>query len=144
MERQAKFERMFHLYESPLNKGSLPFADATQHATSIQCNDDIRIWLSISVREQIADARWSGEGCLICEVAASLLTEAIKGLSTAEARCFTEEQLLEQLAIPLNESRRTCALLPLRALQGALETYPPGPKLATAVRRAAPEAVTDV
>jgi nitrogen fixation NifU-like protein len=68
----------------PRNFGPLP--DANRHAEGFNplCGDQIRLHLKLR-DGVIEDARFEGVGCAISTASASLMTEALKGRSEAEA-----------------------------------------------------------
>lgn len=68
----------------PRNFGPLP--DANRHAEGFNplCGDQIRLHLKLR-DGVIEDARFEGVGCAISTASASLMTEALKGRSEADA-----------------------------------------------------------
>ncbi|WP_324717911.1 SUF system NifU family Fe-S cluster assembly protein [Carboxydochorda subterranea] len=72
-------------YRAPRNKGSLEHADASCHLHNPLCGDDITLALAVE-GDVIRDARFVGQGCSISQASASMMTEAIKGKTVAEAR----------------------------------------------------------
>ncbi len=71
----------------PRNFG--PLADANHHAEGYNplCGDQITVHLKCR-DGLIEDARFEGHGCAISTASASLMTEALKGRSEAEARAL--------------------------------------------------------
>jgi nitrogen fixation NifU-like protein len=65
----------------------------------------------------IEDVRFHGRGCAISQVAASLLTERLKGLSLEEAKKIAKEDVLGELGIQISPARIKCALLSLKVLK---------------------------
>ncbi len=74
-------------YRSPRNCGALD--DATSHADGHNplCGDRVRVQLRVSAGT-IEAARFEGAGCAISTASASLMTEAVKGKTVAEARAI--------------------------------------------------------
>lgn len=70
---------------NPRNFGELP--DATAHAAGSNplCGDELTVWLRVDESDRIADASFVGEGCAISKASASLMTQAVKGRTRAEA-----------------------------------------------------------
>jgi nitrogen fixation NifU-like protein len=68
----------------PRNYG--PLADATREALGHNplCGDRLKVFLKLS-GDHIEDVRFEGSGCAISKASASLMTEAVKGRTTAEA-----------------------------------------------------------
>jgi nitrogen fixation protein NifU and related proteins len=124
----------------PRNFGQLQNATVSAQGENPSCGDEVNIELKIS-GDQIEDARFGGEGCAICMASASLMTQAIKRRPCECARSlFTEFQnLLEGGEAAATDFKRlgdlaalagvrdfpqrvSCAMLPWRALQQALQT----------------------
>ncbi|GAA5345339.1 nitrogen fixation NifU-like protein [Planifilum fimeticola] len=71
-------------YQRPRNRGRLEDDAVTIDMNNPTCGD--RISLQLQVEDgKIKDAKFLGEGCSISQASASMMTEAIKGLSIEEA-----------------------------------------------------------
>ena len=118
--------------------------DATHQADGYNplCGDQISLQLKVGTEqgtEQVADVAFQGHGCAISRASASLLTQAVKGASPADAmaifdefhRMLTEpdaqvdydllgdlEMLGGVIAYP---TRIKCAILPWHTLKAALD-----------------------
>ena len=68
----------------PRNFGPLDPADASVEGFNPMCGDRLTLRLRIS-DDAISDIRFEGQGCAISTASASLMTEAVKGKSRAEA-----------------------------------------------------------
>lgn len=66
--------------------------DATHHADGFNplCGDEISLQLRVD-EETVGDVGFQGHGCAISRASASLLTQAVKGGSTADAMAMFEE-----------------------------------------------------
>lgn len=73
----------------PRNFGSLP--QATHHADGFNplCGDRLTVYLKMD-NGIIRDAGFEGKGCAISTASASLMTDALKGKTTAEAEALSE------------------------------------------------------
>jgi nitrogen fixation NifU-like protein len=73
---------------APRNFGRLE--DATHRAEGINslCGDKLELMLAIRPDGRIAKAQFVGAGCAISLASASILTEMVTGLSTAEAQAM--------------------------------------------------------
>jgi nitrogen fixation NifU-like protein len=111
--------------------------DATNHAEGRNplCGDQFEIWLKVE-GDVISDVAFLGQGCAISKASASMMTQAIKGKTVAEARALFEqfhnvvtgvaqEKLPSKLevfrgvaAFPI---RVKCATLSWHAMKSALE-----------------------
>lgn len=123
MSHERNKEKLFQLYENPLNWGLLDKADLAHEDDNVLCGDFIHIGLQLDDDHRISDVKWSGYGCAICCAAASRLTESIKGMSLKKAAAFPSEVLLTSLGISFNRARRQCALLPLKVLKSGIRRY---------------------
>ena len=71
-------------YQRPRNRGRIEDNAVTIDMNNPTCGD--RISLQLRVEDgKIKDAKFLGEGCSISQASASMMTEAIKGLSIEEA-----------------------------------------------------------
>lgn len=114
--------------------------DATNHAEGRNplCGDQFDIWLRLD-GDVIAEVAFLGQGCAISKASASMMTQAIKGKTVAEAKELFQKfhdvvaggagpaSLPSKLevfrgvrAFPI---RVKCATLSWHAMKQALETY---------------------
>jgi nitrogen fixation protein NifU and related proteins len=127
----------------PRNKRAIADPSHFAHGNNPLCGDKVTIYLKLE-GERIADVSFEGRGCAISTAAASLMTEILKGKTTAEAdalfRAFhgkvtsgeapmppegLEDELdrLEPLTgVKAYPVRVKCATLPWRALEAALKS----------------------
>lgn len=75
--------------KSPRNFGPLDGASCSAQGHNPLCGDQVTVHLELD-GEQIADLRFEGSGCAISKASASLMTEALKGKSLAEANTLFE------------------------------------------------------
>lgn len=76
-------------YKSPRNRGRLADPDVATRGHNPLCGDDVEISLDL-VDDVVSDIRFQGKGCSISQASASMLTEAVKGKTTAQARDLIE------------------------------------------------------
>lgn len=110
----------------PRNFG--PLAGANRHAEGFNplCGD--RLTLHLSVQDGVVlDARFEGSGCAISTASASLMTEALKGKTEAEAEAMFDA-FHDMLTGP--ESAESAPLGKLEVLAGVRE-FPTRVKCAT-------------
>lgn len=113
-------EHILELYKSPSNFGTLsePSHQATEH-NSI-CGDEVTV--QIKVRNgKVHDIKFSGSGCVVSVVSASLLTDKIKGMKVDDIHKLNMEDVLKLLKMKLSPARIKCALLSLEAVKKALK-----------------------
>ncbi|MFX3616889.1 MAG: Fe-S cluster assembly sulfur transfer protein SufU [Sporolactobacillus sp.] len=71
-------------YKSPRNRGSLDDTDSiTVSMNNPSCGDKIHVSLKIE-DGKIADVKYTGSGCAISQSSASMMTEAVKGLTVEQ------------------------------------------------------------
>jgi nitrogen fixation NifU-like protein len=71
----------------PRNYGELPGANRLAHGVNPLCGDQATIYLTIE-DDVVKDARFAGSGCSISTASASMMTEAVKGKTKAEAEAL--------------------------------------------------------
>jgi NifU-like protein len=111
----------------PQNVGDLRGADATSaEAGSFTCGAVLRLSLKVDKEtKRVAEARFKAAGCGYLIASASIITEIIRGLTTAEAATaggLLQEALLEYFGEP-PQGKRHCALVCCDALREALIGY---------------------
>lgn len=106
-----------------------PMADASRHAEGHNplCGDRLTLYLKLE-GDRIADVSFEGEGCAISIASASMLTEAVKGKSVAEAETLFDE--LHDLLTGAGDPAAAGALGRLGVLAGVRD-YPTRVKCAT-------------
>jgi nitrogen fixation protein NifU and related proteins len=110
----------------PRNFGGLEPADASVEGFNPLCGDRLTLRLRMH-DDTISDIRFEGQGCAISTASASLMTEAVKGKTRAEAMKMFERihQLLTDDAAAVTDE-----LGKLAALSGVRE-YPARVKCAS-------------
>jgi nitrogen fixation NifU-like protein len=68
----------------PRNFGPLEAADASADGVNPLCGDRLTLRLKLAA-DKIEEIRFEGQGCAISTASASLMTEAVKGKTRAEA-----------------------------------------------------------
>jgi nitrogen fixation NifU-like protein len=124
MEDSIYREQIIDLYENPLNYGQLQDADFVYEEDNPLCGDVIQIAVQLDEKQRVADVKWEGHGCAISQASASLLTEEIKGMTLAEVKAFSKDELLDLLGIQLSMTRVKCALLSLKVLKAGAYGMP--------------------
>ena len=75
---------------SPRNFGGLEAANRTAEGYNPLCGDRLSLYLSLD-GDVVTEARFEGSGCAISTASASMMTEAVKGKTVAEAEDLFEE-----------------------------------------------------
>ncbi|MBU1039208.1 iron-sulfur cluster assembly scaffold protein [Patescibacteria group bacterium] len=107
-------------YKNPHNQGDLPKATNRGSVSNPLCGDAISMAFKI-VDDQVEEVAWQGEGCVLTQATASILSESIKGQKIADLKNINQEAIVKMLGITPGPNRLECALLPLRALLKALD-----------------------
>jgi nitrogen fixation protein NifU and related proteins len=99
----------------PRNFGALEPADASVEGFNPMCGDRLTLRLRLS-DDTISDIKFEGQGCAISTASASLMTEAVKGKTRAEALALFERvhQLLTDDAASGQELGKLAALSGVR------------------------------
>ncbi len=124
----------------PRNTGRLP--PPARHTVGYNplCGDKIALSVNIDDGERIADVRFEGHGCSISTASASLMTEAVRGKTVAQATRLFE--CFHQLMTARSAPPAADDLGELRALEGVRE-YPVRIKCATLAWHALRSALAD-
>ena len=129
-------------YHKPRNRGSLKNPSVSAEMANVFCGDEVKLELAIQ-DDRVTAVRFLGQGCSISQASASMLTEAITGLSLGAVEAFLEsftgmmngsDQVdskrlgdLEALqGVRRFPARVKCAKLAWIALETALERYRKG------------------
>ena len=116
-------------YRHPHNRGTLECAEATYEDENTLCGDALRLDLAFDPpldqqatpeERRIKEVRFNGQGCVISQAAASLLTDLVAGRTAAQVKALTTDDLLDELGITLSPARLKCALLSFKVLKAAL------------------------
>jgi len=99
----------------PRNFGMLSPADASVEGYNPLCGDRLTVRLKMA-GDEIEDIRFEGQGCAISTASASLMTEAVKGKSRADALALFDRvhSLLTDDAAPSDELGKLAALSGVR------------------------------
>ena len=71
-------------YKKPRNHGRPAGADLDAEGVNPLCGDHVHVYARVE-GDRIAEVGFEGSGCAISTASASLMTEAVKGRTTAEA-----------------------------------------------------------
>jgi nitrogen fixation NifU-like protein len=76
--------------KQPRNFREMPAATCSAHGHNPLCGDQLKLFLALE-GDRIQDISFVGSGCCISKASASLLTEAIKGKTKADAQKMFEQ-----------------------------------------------------
>jgi len=89
-------EAVLDHFGNPRNAGELPGATAIVEVSNPVCGDILKLFVRVD-SGRIAEARFLCRGCTTAIACASLLTEQLRGQTSAEARAITAECLSSAL-----------------------------------------------
>lgn len=101
----------------PNNVGVLADANLQLHGDSPICGDHMRLYLRVDAGRIGAVSFSSSACCALCMASASMMTDAIKGLSIAGARSLREQFLAMVAGEDAGDSLRTQPLASLRVFE---------------------------
>ncbi|NUM25083.1 MAG: iron-sulfur cluster assembly scaffold protein [Candidatus Buchananbacteria bacterium] len=110
-------QKIMELYRRPLNYGTVAKPTKKFKGANPFCGDALEIFVVLDQDQKIKTVKWQGQGCVISQVAASVLTEMIKGKTLAAAQKIESQVLIDHLDLELSPTRRKCALLPLYTIK---------------------------
>jgi nitrogen fixation NifU-like protein len=106
---------------NPRNMGDVQEADGVGEVGAAACGDIMKI--SLKIRDgKIEDARFKTFGCGSAIASSSMATELIKGRTLAEAKNFSNQEVVDALG-GLPPVKIHCSVLAEEALKAAIEDY---------------------
>ena len=128
-------------YQRPRNRGELDEGAISVELNNPTCGDRISLQLHVQ-NDQIEEAKFLGEGCSISLASASMMTEAVKGLSVREALTLVDlfSEMMQGKEVDLDRfplediealtgvakfpARIKCATLAWKAMEKGLKGLP--------------------
>lgn len=124
---------------APRNFGTLEAPTHQARGHNPTCGDEIEVQLQVE-GDRLRDIRYRGQGCAICIASASMMSEAIKGRTIAEAEALQQRfravltgqrepesaelgKLVSLAGVRRYPARIKCALLGWHALMHALADH---------------------
>ena len=102
-------------YRNPRNKAELDEKSVEIHMANPVCGDEIRLQLRID-GDEIAEAKFVGQGCSISQAAVSMMTTLLQGRKLDEAEALAGR--FTEMMHGNEEAAKDRSLGDLRALQG--------------------------
>ena len=114
-------EQLLDHYENPRHHGTLTEPDGHFEDSSPTCGDRLHIEVKLAENSaRLAEAAFTGDGCIISQATASLLLDDAIGQSVADLEAMEPQHVLDLIGVPLTAQRVKCALLSFKVLKGAL------------------------
>ena len=105
----------------PRNVGDADEPSFTGRSASLRCGALVRFSIQVNEDHSISQARFRAAGCDVLIAAASLLTEQVHGITTAEAAAFGQEASV--LGERMETANVQCVGLACNALLDAIREY---------------------
>jgi nitrogen fixation NifU-like protein len=106
-------------FRRPRNRSPLPDANHEAEGANPLCGDRIRVQARIE-GVRIVEARFTADACALCIAAASIMTDAVRGMVLEQARSLDADWIASRLGGAPPRARTRCATLPLDTLHRAL------------------------
>lgn len=114
-------ENILDHYKHPHNKLEIKH-NSSCNEVNPTCGDEITVFLDIK-DNKITNASFTGQGCAISQSGISMLTDKVTGMNVKDVKKLTSEDVYKLLGIKISINRIKCALLSLKATQGAIKNY---------------------
>ena len=108
-------EMILDHYRRPRNKGTLENPDASAEMHNPLCGDEIGLHVTFA-GDAVDDLRFCGRGCSISQASASMMTQIVKGKTTAEVNDIRNR--FRQLMLGDQAAATDARLGSLRAFSG--------------------------
>jgi nitrogen fixation NifU-like protein len=89
--RELYQEVIFDHNRNPRNFGRPARVDRSSEGFNPLCGDRLTLYLAFDPTGRVSEAAFEGQGCAISTASASLMTEAVKGKTEAEAEALFEQ-----------------------------------------------------
>ena len=106
---------------SPRNFRELEDASSRAEGYNPLCGDRLTVWVRLA-GDQIAAVTFHGSGCAISKASASMMTEAVKGKSAAEAKDLAQQ--FQELVTGRSDARTARARLGKLAVFSGVSEFP--------------------
>jgi nitrogen fixation NifU-like protein len=115
-------EKLLDYFQNPRCVGEIPDAHAVAQVSNPVCGDVMKLWVKVDGL-RISDAKFKAQGCSAAIATSSYATEMLIGMTIADARRVTKEQIAEALG-GLPASKIHCSVLAADAIQEVLKGLP--------------------
>ncbi|MEM0205079.1 MAG: SUF system NifU family Fe-S cluster assembly protein [Nitrososphaerota archaeon] len=109
-------------YRKPRNYGEIKDANVIVKDSNKLCGDYVEIYLKFD-GNRISAISFKGQGCMISQASASMLTELVKDKEVEEVLKLTKNDVMKMLGLELGPVKMKCAMLPLVVLRKGIESY---------------------
>jgi len=106
-------------YERPRNRGSIDSADISHEGVNPGYGDIVKMFIKIDDQNIIEDVKFMGEGCILSQAGASIITENVFGKAIQEVEIMTTETIGKDLAL----ARPKCTTPGLATVKSAIREW---------------------
>jgi nitrogen fixation NifU-like protein len=121
MTESGYSKKAIDLYVNNVNVGPLENPSVVTTFRG-QCGDIIRLYLKIGKKGKIENVSFYYLGCPGSATSASAMATLLKGMTVAQAKNMTEDDILKELG-GLPKSKTDCATLSIKTLRKAIAEY---------------------
>lgn len=121
-EQDIYEEHVLDHYEDPYHRGPCQHPTHAEEGNNPLCGDRIEVQLRLDSEGKVQEAWFDGEGCVISQASASMLTEKIEGMDLEQIKQFSAAAMLDLFGPKLTPNRQKCCLLSWRVMQRALHS----------------------
>jgi len=114
-------EKLLDYFQNPRCVGEIPDAHSVAEVSNPVCGDVMKLWVKVN-DGRIQDAKFKAQGCSAAIATSSYATEMVIGMTVAEARQITKEQIAEALG-GLPPSKIHCSVLASDAIKQVLKGF---------------------
>ncbi len=122
MERSEALELILDHYQNPHNYGEMNDADISLQGGNPGCGDIITLYLKFD-DDRLDKISYTGQGCTISQAAASMLTDAVQGMSIQEIEDLDFSMIEDMLSDELVKTRPKCSTLGLDTRKTATRQF---------------------
>ncbi|MBI4916361.1 MAG: iron-sulfur cluster assembly scaffold protein [Acidobacteria bacterium] len=121
MTREETIDLLLERSRSPRHRGRLEAPDAVASGGHLECGDVVTFFLRTEPDgERIQAVSFEGEGCIISQAAASLLSETVENATLTEIEAMGYPEMIDALGREVVQGRPRCATLALGTLKAAV------------------------
>lgn len=115
-------DKVMDHFRNPRNVGAMEDANGVGEVGNARCGDIMKMYLKISDKGIIEDAKFKTFGCAAAITTTSVATELIKGKTIEEALKIKNSQIVDILG-GLPTQKIHCSVLAEEAIHAAIEDY---------------------
>ena len=108
---------------NPRNVGDAGEPSFTGRAASLSCGAHVRFSIQVDETQAVSEAKFRAAGCEVLVAAASVLTEQVTGLSTAEAAVVGQKPAALSEDLGVERGKAQCVEMACGALLDAIRDY---------------------